>query len=77
MIQTQVSLTPEPRLFPLLYAISSQPIIKQNNMLFTNEKISRMKVTRQLLVDELPNTLRILFPETAFGIRGPKSRQFL
>lgn len=74
MIQTQVS-DSELRLFPLLYAISSKPIIKQNNILFTNEKISCMKVTRRLSVDGLPNMRRILFLETAFGTRGLESRQ--
>lgn len=74
MIQTQVS-DSELMLFPLLYAISSKPIIKQNNMLFTNEKISCTNVMRQHLVDGLPNVRQILFLETAFGLRGLKSRQ--
>lgn len=58
------------KLFPPLCAIPSEPIIKQNNTPFTNEKLSCVKVTRRLLVDGLPNMRQILFLETAFGIRG-------
>jgi hypothetical protein len=75
MIQTQNS---DSRVyaFPLLHAISSKPVIKQNNMLFINEKISCTKVTRKLALDGRPNMQQILFLETAFGTKGLKSRQF-